>query len=125
MLIVHNAEPRLHTIPGPAVSGPDGGLTPKYHLTLKPGANSVDPEKWKEIAEYGTVKVLIKAKVLRAEVKQGDFEKLVQDEAIELVDACLDREQLRTWEAGETRPKVKLALAAQIKKITVPREKKE
>lgn len=126
MLIVHNHQPRLIDIPGPlrASPGSTGGVVSDFTVKLKPGANAPEPEQWAAVAEYGVIKTLIKEKKLEVvSTRAQAFEQMPIDEAIPLVRETLDRDLLKRWAEGESRAKVRSAIEAQIKKVTV--EKKE
>jgi len=93
----------------------DSGLVTET-LTLKPGANRVDPAKLaaKEFVQQ-----------MREDVEAGrvvpmsdDITKLRPDEALRVVDLTIDRDILQSWQASERRDAIKAAIGKQLTEIT-------
>ena len=107
-----------------------GGLTD--HIQVNSGVTRNFPESvWEKIKDYDVVKNLLKLGALRIEAEEeGTGEEaapraqadtiadLPISQALELVEASFDLEQLNKWSAKEQRIKVRNAIAKRIQAIT-------
>lgn len=106
-----------------------GGLTD--HIQVSSGVTRNFPEKvWDKIKDYDVVKTLLKLGALRieteeatqaeaapAEVTNSIADVPLQD-ALRLVEDSFDIEQLRLWDAKDSRIRVKNAIGKRISAIT-------
>lgn len=106
-----------------------GGLTD--HIQVSSGVTRNFPEKvWDKIKDYDVVKTLLKLGALRieteeateteaapAEVSNSIADVPLQD-ALRLVEDSFDIEQLRLWDAKDSRIRVKNAISKRISAIT-------
>ena len=91
-------------------------------VSLRPGANTIDPEAWEKFK--GTVvvrsllreKLLVVGKVVDASVP-ASLAKLRPVEAIKLVAETLDRKQIERWADAEERAPIVAALREQLTKL--------
>ncbi len=108
----------------------DGGPLPE-HVQITSGVTRDFPEAvWDRIKDYDVVKNLLKLGALRVEAedpadeaeapqpKADTIADLPLTEALSLVEASFDLEQLRRWDAKEARIRVKNAIAKRITAIT-------
>ena len=106
-----------------------GGLSD--HIQVQSGVTRDFPEDvWDKIKDYDVVKNLLKLGALRIEAEEAAPEaeapKLRTDsiadialtEALSLVEASFDIDQLRRWDAKDARIRVKNAIAKRIAAIT-------
>ena len=106
-----------------------GGLSD--HIQVQSGVTRNFPEDvWDKIKDYDVVKNLLKLGALRIEAEEAAPEaeapKLRTDsiadialtEALSLIEASFDIDQLRRWDAKDARIRVKNAIAKRIAAIT-------
>jgi hypothetical protein len=107
------------------VSG--GGLPD--HIQLQSGVTRDFPEDaWERIKDYDVVKTLLKCGALRIMTEEESPEvpviradsvaDLPLTEALSLIEASFDVEQLRRWDAKDSRIRVKNTIAKRISSIT-------
>jgi hypothetical protein len=108
----------------------DGGGLPD-HIQVTSGVTRDFPERvWEKIKEYDVVKNLLSLGALRIQdeepaedatapgVKQDTLADMPLPEAMNLVEASFDLDQLRRWDAKESRIRLKNAIAKRISAIT-------
>lgn len=108
----------------------DGGGLPD-HIQVTSGVTRDFPESvWEKIKEYDVVKNLLSLGALRIQdeepaedatapgVKQDTLADMPLPEAMNLVEASFDLDQLRRWDAKESRIRLKNAIAKRISAIT-------
>jgi hypothetical protein len=108
----------------------DGGGLPD-HIQVISGVTRDFPENvWDKIKDYDVVKNLLSLGALRIQDEEASDEaeapSLTQDnladmpltEAMNLVEASFDLDQLRRWDAKESRIRLKNAIAKRISAIT-------
>lgn len=106
-----------------------GGLS--EHIQVSAGVTRDFPAStWEQIKDYDVVKNLLKLGALRVETEQSEPEAEVSTssagtiadlpltEALGLIEASFDLEQLRKWDAKDSRIRVKNAIAKRITAIT-------
>lgn len=106
-----------------------GGLSD--HIQVQSGVTRDFPEDvWDKIKDYDVVKNLLKLGALRTETEEATPEAeaptlrtdsiadIALTEALSLVEASFDIEQLRRWDAKDARIRVKNAIAKRISAIT-------
>lgn len=107
-----------------------GGLTD--HIQVNSGVTRNFPETvWDKIKDYDVVKNLLKLGALRIDAEEESTSEEVApraqadtiadlpiSQALELVEASFDLEQLNKWSAKEQRIKVRNAIAKRIQSIT-------
>lgn len=106
-----------------------GGLSD--HIQVQSGVTRDFPEDvWDKIKDYDVVKNLLKLGALRTEteeaapeaeaptLKADSIADISLTEALSLVEASFDIEQLRRWDAKDARIRVKNAIAKRISAIT-------
>jgi hypothetical protein len=108
-----------------------GGGLPE-HVQVQSGVTRDFPEaSWERIKDYDVVKNLLKLGALRVELEDDQSPEgeaptsradtiadLPLPEAMSLVEASFDLEQLRRWDAKDARIRVKNAIAKRIVAIT-------
>lgn len=108
----------------------DGGGLPD-HIQVTSGVTRDFPEDvWDKIKDYDVVKNLLSLGALRIQdeepaseatapsVKQDTLADMPLTEAMSLVEASFDLDQLRRWDAKESRIRLKNAIAKRISAIT-------
>ena len=108
----------------------DGGGLPD-HIQVTSGVTRDFPEDvWDKIKDYDVVKNLLSLGALRIQdeepaseatatsVKQDTLADMPLTEAMNLVEASFDLDQLRRWDAKESRIRLKNAIAKRISAIT-------
>jgi len=108
----------------------DGGGLPD-HIQVTSGVTRDFPEDvWDKIKDYDVVKNLLSLGALRIQdeepaseatatsVKQDTLADMPLNEAMNLVEASFDLDQLRRWDAKESRIRLKNAIAKRISAIT-------
>lgn len=106
-----------------------GGLSD--HIQVQSGVTRNFPEDvWDKIKDYDVVKNLLKLGALRIETEEAAPEAeaptlradsiadIALTEALSLVEASFDIDQLRRWDAKDARIRVKNAIAKRISAIT-------
>ena len=106
-----------------------GGLSD--HIQVQSGVTRNFPEDvWDKIKDYDVVKNLLKLGALRIEAEEAAPEAeaptlradsiadIALTEALSLVEASFDIDQLRRWDAKDARIRVKNAIAKRISAIT-------
>lgn len=111
--------------------GEGGGNIPET-ITIAAGVNrNFSDLVWEKIKTYDVVQTLLKLGALRVEAESATTEEvstspkevdtisdLPLSTALELVEASFDLDQLRRWDARESRIRVKNTLAKRIQAIT-------
>jgi len=108
----------------------DGGGLPD-HIQVTSGVTRDFPEDiWDKIKDYDVVKNLLSLGALRIQdeepageatapsVKQDTLADMPLNEAMNLVEASFDLDQLRRWDAKESRIRLKNAIAKRVSAIT-------
>lgn len=108
----------------------DGGGLPD-HIQVSSGVTRDFPEDvWDRIKDYDVVKTLLSLGALRIQdeepaesatapsVKEDSLADMPLTEAMNLVEASFDLDQLRRWDAKESRIRLKNAIAKRISAIT-------
>jgi len=106
-----------------------GGLSD--HIQVQSGVTRDFPEDvWDKIKDYDVVKNLLKLGALRIEaeesapeaqapaIKADSIADIALTEALSLIEASFDIDQLRRWDAKDARIRVKNAIAKRITAIT-------
>ena len=106
-----------------------GGLTD--HIQVSSGVTRNFPEKvWDKIKDYDVVKTLLKLGALRIETEEAteteaapaevanSIADIPLQDALRLVEDSFDIEQLRLWDAKDSRIRVKNAISKRISAIT-------
>jgi hypothetical protein len=125
MILVKNNKDFLQRLNFPQGKKRDGGMHKNMKpLTLKPGINQVEEEKWILALDNPMWKKKLNLGYFEVVAAEKKDEKIVITESI--ISCCYDLDQLEEWlKDGETKNEMKKVIRAQIKKVKSYDKKEE